>query len=140
MFIDPINIISYVYNSNSIRSNCNTTYHQSKLYYDINVTFTIDSQYVPMNHMSSSSSSSSTGIYSNSNEFDGWIIISSNTTTTTNWMTSVYNNVQTLYTNDAITTALKSGVFVAGLFLICGFSPLRAPILNLLGNFIGSKK
>ena len=39
-----------------------------------------------------------------------------------------------------ITTALKSGVFVTGLFLICGFSPLRAPILNLLGNFIGSKK
>ncbi len=32
----------------------------------------------------------------------------SNPTTTTNWMTSVYNNVQTIYTNDGITTALKS--------------------------------
>lgn len=32
----------------------------------------------------------------------------SNTTTTTNWMTSVFNNVQTLYTNDGITISLKS--------------------------------
>lgn len=32
----------------------------------------------------------------------------SNTTTTTNWMTSVFNNVQTLYTNDGITVNLKS--------------------------------
>ena len=32
----------------------------------------------------------------------------SNTTTTTNWMTSVFNNVQTLYSNDGITIALKS--------------------------------
>ena len=32
----------------------------------------------------------------------------SNTTTTTNWMTSVFNNVQTLYTNDGITVSLKS--------------------------------
>jgi Metallo-peptidase family M12/Secretion system C-terminal sorting domain/CUB domain len=32
----------------------------------------------------------------------------SNTTTTTNWMTSVYNNVQTLFTNDGISTGLKS--------------------------------
>lgn len=30
------------------------------------------------------------------------------TTTTINWMTSVFNNVQTLFTNDDITTALKS--------------------------------
>ena len=33
---------------------------------------------------------------------------SSSTTTTTNWMTSVFNNVQTLYTNDAITVSLRS--------------------------------
>ncbi|WP_395043099.1 M12 family metallo-peptidase [Flavobacterium sp.] len=33
---------------------------------------------------------------------------SSSTTTTTNWMTSVFNNVQTLYSNDGISTALKS--------------------------------
>lgn len=32
----------------------------------------------------------------------------SSTTTTSNWMTSVFNNVQTLYNNDGITTALKS--------------------------------
>jgi Metallo-peptidase family M12/Secretion system C-terminal sorting domain/CUB domain len=32
----------------------------------------------------------------------------SSTTETTNWMTSVYNNVQTLYNNDGISTALKS--------------------------------
>ncbi len=31
-----------------------------------------------------------------------------NVATTTNWMTSVYNNVQTLYENDGITTSLKS--------------------------------
>jgi len=33
---------------------------------------------------------------------------SSNTTTTTNWMTSVFNNIQTLFTNDGISTGLKS--------------------------------
>ncbi|HUM47908.1 MAG TPA: M12 family metallo-peptidase, partial [Chitinophagales bacterium] len=33
---------------------------------------------------------------------------SSNTTTATNWMTAVHNNVATLYSNDAITTALQT--------------------------------
>ncbi len=33
---------------------------------------------------------------------------SSSTTSTTNWMTSVFNNVQTLYNNDGISVALKS--------------------------------
>lgn len=32
----------------------------------------------------------------------------SNTTTTTNWMTSVFNNVQTIFNNDGISTAIKS--------------------------------
>lgn len=32
----------------------------------------------------------------------------SNTTNTTNWITSVFNNIQTLYTNDGITIGLKS--------------------------------
>ena len=32
----------------------------------------------------------------------------SNITTTTNWMTSVFNNVQTMFNNDAITVGLKS--------------------------------
>jgi hypothetical protein len=31
-----------------------------------------------------------------------------NTTTTTNWMTSVFNNVQTLYANDGISIAIKN--------------------------------
>jgi hypothetical protein len=35
----------------------------------------------------------------------------SDTTTTTNWMTSVFNNVQTIFNNDAITVGLKS-VFI----------------------------
>ncbi len=35
----------------------------------------------------------------------------SNVTQTNNWMTAVFNNVQTLYANDGITTALKS-VFI----------------------------
>jgi Metallo-peptidase family M12/Secretion system C-terminal sorting domain/CUB domain len=43
-------------------------------------------------------------------EIDNNLYVSngSNSTTTTNWMTSVYNNVQTLYNNDGITTSLKS--------------------------------
>jgi len=41
-------------------------------------------------------------------DYDVFIANSSNTTTTTNWMTSVFNNVQTLFNNDAISTALKS--------------------------------
>lgn len=32
----------------------------------------------------------------------------SSTTATTNWMTAVFNNVQTIYNNDGITTAIKS--------------------------------
>ncbi len=32
----------------------------------------------------------------------------SNTTTTTNWMTGVFNNIQTIYNNDGITVSLKS--------------------------------
>lgn len=41
-------------------------------------------------------------------DYNLYVSNSSNTTTTTNWMTSVFNNVQTLYSNDAISTALKS--------------------------------
>jgi hypothetical protein len=39
---------------------------------------------------------------------DIYIQNGSSTTTTTNWMTSVFNNVQTLYNNDDITVSLKS--------------------------------
>lgn len=43
-------------------------------------------------------------------EIDNNLFVSngSNTTTTTNWMTSVFNNMQTLYANEGITLALKS--------------------------------
>jgi hypothetical protein len=43
-------------------------------------------------------------------EIDNDLYTSNNnsTTQTTNWMTSVFNNVQTLYTNDGITVSLKS--------------------------------
>ncbi|ESU29870.1 hypothetical protein FLJC2902T_03480 [Flavobacterium limnosediminis JC2902] len=43
-------------------------------------------------------------------EMDNNLFVSngSSTTTTTNWMTSVFNNMQTLYSNDGITVALKS--------------------------------
>lgn len=43
-------------------------------------------------------------------EIDNNLFVSngSNTTTTSNWMTSVFNNMQTLYANDGITVALKS--------------------------------
>lgn len=41
-------------------------------------------------------------------DYDLYVANSSNTTTTTNWMTSVFNNVDTLYSNNAITTGLKS--------------------------------
>ena len=43
-------------------------------------------------------------------EIDNNLYVSngSSTTATTNWMTSVFNNIQTLYNNDGITIALKS--------------------------------
>jgi hypothetical protein len=41
-------------------------------------------------------------------DYDLYLQNNSNTTQTTNWITAVYNNVQTLYANDGITTSLKS--------------------------------
>src|SRR5690606_29614902 len=41
-------------------------------------------------------------------DYDLFLANGSNTTTTTNWMTSVFNNVQTLYANDQINVALSS--------------------------------
>ena len=41
-------------------------------------------------------------------DHDLYIQNNSNLTTTTNWMTSVFNNVQTLFNNDGITVGLKS--------------------------------
>lgn len=44
-------------------------------------------------------------------DYDLYLANGSSVTTATNWMTAVFNNVQTLYANDGITTALKS-IFV----------------------------
>ena len=44
-------------------------------------------------------------------DYDLYLANGSSVTTATNWMTSVFNNVQTLYSNDGISTALKS-IFV----------------------------
>ena len=41
-------------------------------------------------------------------ENDIYLAGGSNTTTTANWMASVFNNVQTIFNNDGITTAIKS--------------------------------
>lgn len=41
-------------------------------------------------------------------DYDLYTQNNSNTTTTTNWVTSVFNNVQTLYANDDIAISLKS--------------------------------
>ena len=41
-------------------------------------------------------------------DFDLYEANNNNTTTTTNWMTSVFNNVQTLYANDGISIAIKN--------------------------------
>ncbi|MBF6607876.1 MAG: hypothetical protein ITG00_03965, partial [Flavobacterium sp.] len=41
-------------------------------------------------------------------DYDLYLANNSNVTTTTNWMTSVFNNVQTLFANDGISTALRS--------------------------------
>jgi hypothetical protein len=41
-------------------------------------------------------------------DHDLYLANGSSLTTTTNWMTSVFNNVQTLYSNDNITVSLKS--------------------------------
>ena len=41
-------------------------------------------------------------------DYDLYQANGSSTTTTTNWMTAVFNNVQTLYANDGITVSLKS--------------------------------
>jgi len=41
-------------------------------------------------------------------DYDLYTDNNSSTTDTTNWMTSVFNNVQTLYNNDGITVSLKS--------------------------------
>ncbi len=41
-------------------------------------------------------------------DFDLYTLNSSNISSTTNWMTSVFNNVQTIYNNDGISVAIKS--------------------------------
>lgn len=41
-------------------------------------------------------------------DYNLYVANGSSTTTTSNWMSSVFNNIQTLYVNDGITVALKS--------------------------------
>ena len=41
-------------------------------------------------------------------DYDLYMANNNSTIDTTNWMTSVFNNVQTIFTNDGITTSLKS--------------------------------
>ncbi len=41
-------------------------------------------------------------------DYDLFVANGSNTTTTVNWMTSVFNNVQSIYANDGISIAMKS--------------------------------
>ena len=41
-------------------------------------------------------------------DYDLFLANNSNTTTTANWVTSVFNNVQTIYANDGISIAIKS--------------------------------
>lgn len=72
----------------------------------------------------------------------------SNTTTTTNWMTSVFNNVQTLFTNDGITTSLKStfiwttpdpyeGIGTSSADYLYEFNDLRPVFDGDLGQLLG---
>lgn len=58
----------------------------------------------------------------------------SNITTTTNWMTAVYNNVQTLFTNDGITTALKSIFIWTELDPYNGIATTSGPYLTAFRN------
>lgn len=72
----------------------------------------------------------------------------SNTTTTTNWMTSVFNNAQTIYTNDGITTSLKSlyiwttqdpydGIGTSSSDFLYKFNEVRPVFDGDLGQLIG---
>ena len=72
----------------------------------------------------------------------------SNTTTTTNWMTSVFNNVQTLYNNDGITVSLKSmfiwteqdpydGIGTSSGNYLNAFSEIRPVFDGDLGQLVG---
>lgn len=54
----------------------------------------------------------------------------SNTTTTTNWMTGVYNNIQTLFLNDGIRTSLKSIFIWTSLDPYQGIGTTSSPYLT----------
>ncbi len=59
----------------------------------------------------------------------------SNVTTTTNWMTSVFNNVQTLFTNDDITVSLKSMFIWTEQDPYDGAGTTSGPYLNAFNRF-----
>jgi hypothetical protein len=58
-----------------------------------------------------------------------------NTTTTTNWMTSVFNNIQSLYAADGISTGLKSIFIWTELDPYEGVGTTSAVYLNTFRNF-----
>jgi len=61
----------------------------------------------PTNQMKSTQSTRCASVYFEI-DYDLFQANNSDSTTTTNWMTSVFNNTQTLYNNDGISVALKS--------------------------------
>ena len=61
----------------------------------------------PTNQMKSTQSTRCASVYFEI-DYDLFQANSSDSTTTTNWMTSVFNNTQTLYNNDGISVGLKS--------------------------------
>nr|WP_294777726.1 M12 family metallo-peptidase [uncultured Flavobacterium sp.] len=58
-----------------------------------------------------------------------------NTTTTTNWMTSVFNNIQTLYAADGVSTGLKSIFIWTDLDPFEGVGTTSAAYLTSFRNF-----
>lgn len=59
----------------------------------------------------------------------------SNSTTTANWATSVFNNVQTLYANDGITTSLHSVYIWTNPDVYEGVGTTSAAYLQAFGNY-----
>lgn len=81
-------------------------------------------------------------------DFDLYSQNGSSTLNTTNWMTSVFNNVQTIYNNDGITVAIKSifiwttidpynGVGISSVDYLYKFNELRPVFDGDLGQLIG---
>jgi Secretion system C-terminal sorting domain/Metallo-peptidase family M12 len=81
-------------------------------------------------------------------DFDLYFENGNSTTNTTNWMTSVFNNVQTIFNNDGITTAIKSlyiwttqdpydGIGITSAAYLYKFNEIRPVFDGDLGQLIG---